>query len=108
MVSAGPGDGKTVTVLDLGRAAKREGRKVRLVDADERTPELSRLCRDGEEFTVSGLGGDGEDDARGRRRRLPEPRLTTGPRAERAPPSRLFRSAAFGEMISARTRPTSS
>ena len=37
VASAGPGDGKTLTVLNLALAARREGRKVLLVDADERT-----------------------------------------------------------------------
>ena len=55
VASAGPGDGKTVTVLNLALAAEREGRKVRLVDADERTRRLSLLCRDGEPFDVIGL-----------------------------------------------------
>ena len=61
VASAGPGDGKTVTVLNLALAARREGRKVLLVDADERTRRLSQLCRDGEHFDVIGVGHDGEE-----------------------------------------------
>ena len=62
-----PGDGKTVTVLNLALAARREGRKVLLVDADERTRRLSQLCRDGEHFDVIGVSHDGERVSRGHR-----------------------------------------
>jgi Mrp family chromosome partitioning ATPase len=61
VVSAGQGDGKTVTVLNLARAALREGRMVRLVDADERTGRLSRLWNDGEPSDVIDLGHAGEE-----------------------------------------------
>ncbi|GAA4773050.1 hypothetical protein GCM10023200_01810 [Actinomycetospora chlora] len=62
VASAGQGDGKTVTVLNLARAARREGRTVRLVDADERTRRLSRLWGDGGEHSeVIDLGHAGEE-----------------------------------------------
>ena len=61
VASAGPGDGKTMTVLNLALAARREGRKVLLVDADERTQRLSQLCRDGEHFDVIGVSHDGDE-----------------------------------------------
>jgi Mrp family chromosome partitioning ATPase/capsular polysaccharide biosynthesis protein len=54
------GDGKTVTVLNLALAARREGRNVLLIDADGRTRRLSQLCRDGEHFDVIGVSHDGD------------------------------------------------
>lgn len=60
VASARPGDGKTVTVLNLALAARREGRRVLLVDADERTRRLTQLCRDGEQFDVIGVGQDAD------------------------------------------------
>ena len=99
VVSAGQGDGKTVTVLNLGLAAKREGRRVRLIDADERTRELSQLCRDGEQFTVSGLGGDGEEThAVAVAVAGASPRDGARERNGRHP-AVLFRSTAFGELV---------
>ena len=112
VASAGPGDGKTVTVLNLALAARREGRQVLLVDADERTRGLSQLCRDGELFDVIGVGHDGEEVPAGTVSRRPTPRPRPGP-ATRARvlqvgpsernghhPAVFFRSTAFGELIS--------
>ena len=102
VASAGPGDGKTVTVLNLALAAQREGRKVLLVDADERTRGLSQLCRDGELFDVIGVGHDGEEDPAGTVRpaadtaaaaQASHPRKGAADRAERAqraPPGRVL------------------
>lgn len=44
LTSVAPGDGKTTTVLFLALAAGHEHRRVRLVDADERTRRLTVLC----------------------------------------------------------------
>jgi Mrp family chromosome partitioning ATPase len=44
LTSAAPGDGKTTTALFLAIAAGHEHRRVRLVDADERTRRLTALC----------------------------------------------------------------
>jgi Mrp family chromosome partitioning ATPase/capsular polysaccharide biosynthesis protein len=108
VASAGPGDGKTLTVLNLALAARREGRQVLLVDADERTRELSQLCRDGELFDVIGVGHDGEECPAGtvspRSRPWPATRarvLQVGPSERNGHhPAVLFRSTAFGELIS--------
>ncbi len=43
VTSAGPGDGKTVTALNMAAAAARDGGRVVLVDADERAQGLTRL-----------------------------------------------------------------
>lgn len=43
LTSAGPGDGKTTTSLNLAVAAAKDGRKVLLVDADERMRGLTRM-----------------------------------------------------------------
>lgn len=43
VTSAGPGDGKTVTALNVAAAAARDGGRVVLVDADERAQGLTRL-----------------------------------------------------------------
>ena len=80
VASAGPGDGKTLTVLNLALAARREGRKVLLVDADERTRQLSQLCRDGRHFDVIGVSHDGEEDPAVTVGRWPPP--TPRPRPE--------------------------
>jgi Mrp family chromosome partitioning ATPase/capsular polysaccharide biosynthesis protein len=112
VASAGPGDGKTLAVLNLALAARREGRKVLLVDADERTRGLSQLCRDGELFEVIGVGHDGEEDRVGTVSRRPTPRpqprpatparvLQVGPSERNGHhPAVFFRSTAFGELIS--------
>jgi len=42
VTSAGPSDGKSVTALNLAIAALQDGRKVLLVDADERMRQLTR------------------------------------------------------------------
>ncbi len=43
VTSSGPGDGKTVTTLNLAIAAMKDGRKPLLIDADERAKGLTRL-----------------------------------------------------------------
>ncbi|MEX0657761.1 MAG: AAA family ATPase [Egibacteraceae bacterium] len=43
VTSAGPGDGKTVTALNLAVAAARDGRRVLLTDGDQRARGLTRL-----------------------------------------------------------------
>lgn len=43
VTSAGPGDGKTTTALQLAMAASRDGRRVVLVDADIRAQGLTRM-----------------------------------------------------------------
>ena len=114
VASAGPGDGKTLAVLNLALAARREGRKVLLVDADERTRQLSQLSRDGRHFDVIGVSHGGEEDPAGNVGRRPPP--TPGPRPEPPTlgtvlqvgpsernghhPAEFFRSTAFGKLIS--------
>jgi capsular exopolysaccharide synthesis family protein len=44
VTSAGPSDGKTVTAINLAIAARQDGRRVLLVDADERARGLSRVA----------------------------------------------------------------
>lgn len=44
VTSAGPADGKTTTAVNLAVLARRDGRKVLLVDADERVRGLSRAA----------------------------------------------------------------
>ena len=114
VASAGPGDGKTLAVLNLALAARREGRKVLLVDADERTRQLSQLCRDGEQFDVIGVSHDGEEDPAGTVGRWPPPTprprpepptlgtvLQVGPSERNGHhPAEFFRSTAFGKLIS--------
>lgn len=103
VVSARPGDGKTVTVLNLALAARREGRKVLLVDADERTRRLSQLCREGEHFDVIGMGHAGDEC----------PAVTGSGTVLRIGPSErnghhpavFFRSTAFDKMISVSSEP---
>lgn len=98
VASAVPGDGKTVTVLNLALAARREGRKVLLVDADERTRRLSQLCRAGEHFEVFGMSHEADE----------RPPVTIGGTALQVGPSErnghhpavFFRSTAFDKMIS--------
>ena len=98
VVSAVPGDGKTVTVLNLALAARREGRKVLLVDADERTRGLSQLCRAGGHFEVFGMSHEADE----------RPPVTIGGAVLQVGPSErnghhpavFFRSTAFGKMIS--------
>jgi Mrp family chromosome partitioning ATPase/capsular polysaccharide biosynthesis protein len=113
VASAGPGDGKTLAVLNLALAARREGRQVLLVDADERTRQLSQLCRDGRHFDVIGVSHDGEEDPAGTVGRWPPPTtrprpepptlgtvLQVGPERNGHHPAVFFRSTAFGELIS--------
>jgi Mrp family chromosome partitioning ATPase len=97
VASARPGDGKTVTVLNLALAARREGRKVLLIDADERTRRLSELCRDNAHFDVIGVSREGEEC----------PAVTAGSVLEVGPsqrngdhPAVFFRSTTFGKLIS--------
>ncbi|WP_308194499.1 P-loop NTPase [Pseudonocardia kujensis] len=98
VASARAGDGKTVTVLNLALAAQREGRKVLLVDADERTRRLSQLCRDGEYFEVNSTSHVTDE----------RPAFTTGGTVLQIGPSDrnghhpavFFRSTTFASMIS--------
>jgi Mrp family chromosome partitioning ATPase/capsular polysaccharide biosynthesis protein len=113
VASAAPGEGKTVTVLNLALAARREGRTVLLVDGDERTQGLSQLSRAGEYFDVIGVSHDGDQRPETslvmQGAPTPWPRqepvtrgtvLQIGP-AERNGhhPAVFFRSTAFGELI---------
>ena len=114
VASAGPGDGKTLAVLNLALAARREGRQVLLVDADERTRQLSQLCRDGRHFDVIGVSHDGEEDPAVTVGRWPPPTprprpepptlgtvLQVGPSERNGHhPAEFFRSTAFGKLIS--------
>jgi Mrp family chromosome partitioning ATPase/capsular polysaccharide biosynthesis protein len=98
VASARPGDGRTVTVLNLALAARREGRTVLLVDADERTRGLSALSRTYEHFDVVGANRDGGK----------QPALTAdgtvlqvGPQERNGHhPALFYRSTDFGEIIS--------
>ena len=112
VASAGPGDGKTLAVLNLALAARREGRQVLLVDADERTRGLSQLSRDGRHFDVIGVGHDGEEDPAVTVGRWPPPTprprpepptlgtvLQVGPERNGQHPAEFFRSTAFGKLI---------
>lgn len=98
VASAGPGDGKTTTVLNVALAARREGCKVLLVDADERTRRLSKLSHDDGHFDVIGTGHDGDE--------CPAVAssgtvLQVGPSERNGHhPALFFRSPAFGKMIS--------
>jgi Mrp family chromosome partitioning ATPase/capsular polysaccharide biosynthesis protein len=97
VASAAPGDGKTVTVLNLAFAAEREGRKVRLVDADERTRRLTQLCRAGEHFDVIGLAHDGDESSG---IAVSGTALQNGSRERNGHhPAVFFRSTAFGKLI---------
>jgi Mrp family chromosome partitioning ATPase/capsular polysaccharide biosynthesis protein len=97
VVSAGQGDGKTVTVLNLALAAKQEGRRVRLIDADERTRQLSQLCRDTELFSVIGLGDNSDESAEVT---ATATAAQNGAGAQKGRhPAVLFRSTAFGELV---------
>jgi Mrp family chromosome partitioning ATPase/capsular polysaccharide biosynthesis protein len=97
VVSAGQGDGKTVTVLNLALAARREGRKMLLVDADERTRRLSQLCRNGE-LDVTGRSHDGDGCPTGTDSGTV---LQAGPSERNGHhPAVFFRSTAFDRMIS--------
>jgi len=113
VASARPGDGKTLAVLNLALAARREGRQVLLVDADERTRQLSQLCRHGELFDVIGVSPDGEEDPAGTVGRWPPPTprprhepptlgtvLQVGPERNGHHPAEFFRSTEFGKLIS--------
>jgi succinoglycan biosynthesis transport protein ExoP len=44
VTSPAPGDGKTWTAMNIALAAQQENRQVVLIDGDERTRRLSRLC----------------------------------------------------------------
>jgi len=44
VTSPAPGDGKTSTTMNIALAAQQENRQVVLIDGDERTRRLSRLC----------------------------------------------------------------
>jgi Mrp family chromosome partitioning ATPase len=116
VASARPGDGNTVTVLNLALAAKREGRNVLLVDADQRTRRLSQLCRDGRLFDVIGVGGKdaefpavpaqvavgGEPSAGELSESGPQMGLNEGNGHH---PTGFFRSRALGELISFSSEP---
>jgi Mrp family chromosome partitioning ATPase len=119
VASAGPGDGKTVTVLNLALAARREGRKVLLVDGDERTQRLSQMCRDDDLFDVIGVNHGGDECPETTVTRwppTPRPRevspargtvLQIGPSERNGHhPAVFFRSTAFGKLISRSSEPT--
>ncbi|WP_433029555.1 AAA family ATPase [Actinomycetospora sp. CA-053990] len=111
VASARPGDGKTVTVLNLALAVKRESRKVLLVDADEHTRRLSDLCCEDEHFKVLGVTRDGdkcaaftEEVALGGQGsttvELSDAVLQIGPSEQNGQhPAVFFRSTAFGKLI---------
>jgi succinoglycan biosynthesis transport protein ExoP len=111
VASARPGDGKTVTVLNLALAAEREGRNVLLVDADERTRRLSQLCRDGGHFDVIGVSQEDAECATVAQQVALRGGTNAGERSESVlqvgldernghHPAGFFRSRAFGELIS--------
>jgi capsular exopolysaccharide synthesis family protein len=58
MTSPRPGDGKTVTALNLAIAMARDDRRVTVVDGDERMRGLTRLADVPHEPGLSDLGGD--------------------------------------------------
>ncbi|NMO90292.1 tyrosine-protein kinase domain-containing protein [Actinomycetospora sp. TBRC 11914] len=121
VVSPMPGDGKTTAVLNLALAARREDRKVLLVDADERTRRLSQLCRDGGHFDVIGVTHDGRDgEERPVVAGVPWSPTTQGPtepsthgtvlqigpsKPNGHHPAVFFRSTAFGNLISLSGQP---
>ena len=121
VASAMPGDGKTTAVLNLALAARREGRKVLLVDADERTRRLSQLCRDDGHFDVIGVTHDGRDgEERPVVAGVPWSPTTQGPTEPSTlgtvlqigpsepnghHPAVFFRSTAFGKLISLSGQP---
>jgi Mrp family chromosome partitioning ATPase/uncharacterized protein involved in exopolysaccharide biosynthesis len=97
VASARPGDGKTITVLNLALAARREGRKVLLVDADERARGLSALCRTYEHFDVIGMNRDDGQPAVTADGTV----LQVGPHERNGHhPALFFRSTDFGDIIS--------
>jgi Mrp family chromosome partitioning ATPase/LPS O-antigen subunit length determinant protein (WzzB/FepE family) len=59
VTSVAPGDGKTSTAINIAIAAQQERRRVVLIDADERTQRLSKLCGVGQ-GPRDGHGADGE------------------------------------------------
>ncbi len=82
-----------------------------LVDADERTRQLSQLSRDGRHFDVIGVSHDGEEcpAVSVGRSPTPQPRpepptlgtvLQIGPERNGHHPAGFFRSTAFGKLIS--------
>jgi capsular exopolysaccharide synthesis family protein len=58
VTSARPGDGKTVTALNLAIAMARDDRKVAVVDGDERMRGLTKLADVSAEPGLADLGGD--------------------------------------------------
>ncbi|MDX1745882.1 MAG: CpsD/CapB family tyrosine-protein kinase, partial [Halobacteriales archaeon] len=63
ITSASPGDGKSVTALNLAVAATKDGRRPLLIDADERERGLTRLAGFRNETGISDLGnGVGPSD----------------------------------------------
>lgn len=58
VVSATPGEGKTMVALNLALAARQAGRRPLLVDADERSRQLSKWCRDRHQFEVVEVSHD--------------------------------------------------
>jgi Mrp family chromosome partitioning ATPase/capsular polysaccharide biosynthesis protein len=96
VASATTGEGKTLTVLNLALAARQEGRKALLVDADERTRRLSELCRDRNHFDVVGASHDDRAPALAGGGSV----LQVGPSERNGHhPAGFFRSAAFQELL---------
>jgi Mrp family chromosome partitioning ATPase len=72
VTSARPGDGKTLTSLQLARALTIQGRNVCLVDADVRTRGLSKLLRAQERGGLAALADGADLDSVTRRYRVSE------------------------------------
>lgn len=101
VTSAADGDGKSVTALNLAIAAAREGRRVVLVDADERGSGLTRLVGVTAAPGLTDLADDAVPFA-DCSRRLPalDEDLSFVPAGSRPPtPARFFRTPAFRRVM---------